>query len=181
MEEYGASLLKDPLNESKGRNRRNTPEKLYNCGGFALSTYDWLCPYAEKPEQDSWTERSRILYVEDRLGFEPLEDITDEVVDLDANYLLRTYPFLKQVNLSDCSKDDTVIAYRIFIDASDEYVEDTDFHFRVRHNGFWFEKMGTDDITICITDVENPWGDIEDEDIVYNSKVVYFKTTRGFV
>ena len=34
----------DPLNRKKKRNRRNVQMRNYNCGGYALETYNWFLP-----------------------------------------------------------------------------------------------------------------------------------------
>ena len=40
----------DAYNLSNNRNLKNTAKRLYNCGGYALGTFSWYCPYSEKDD-----------------------------------------------------------------------------------------------------------------------------------
>ena len=39
------SYMYDPLNKTNYRNTNNTYNKDFNCGGWALNTFNWLCPF----------------------------------------------------------------------------------------------------------------------------------------
>lgn len=181
--EFQESLRRDPNNEQGGRNQRNTPQESYNCGGFALSIYDWVTPYSKasypNENENEYTDDDReALMLELYEANWLIEDIENEIIKRDADYLLHTYPFLNQVNPKNCANDDTLIAYRIFIkwDTENGLVEDTDFHFKVRYHGYWFEKMGSGTISICNLDADKPWS--YGEDLIYTSKIIYFTTWR---
>lgn len=187
-QEYRQSLQEDPINEKGGRSRRNTPTSAYNCGGFALSIYDWITPYIltddckDVPEGEyTDEERTALMLALNDAGWAE-EYIEDEVVDRDVQFLLTKYPFLEEVNLEDCDPDETVIAYRIFItwDHEIEDVEDTDFHFKVRYHNFWFEKLGSESVTVCNLDADKPWVYPKSE-AAYTSKIVYFTTRRKYI
>lgn len=38
------SYMDDPLNKTNYRNTNNTYNEDFNCGGWALNTFNWLCP-----------------------------------------------------------------------------------------------------------------------------------------
>lgn len=189
--EFKESVRIDPLNFHRIRNRHNTPCEAYNCGGFALSIYDWICPYIctdhstrkyDLPD-DAYTDDARETMMIELIndGFEE-SDIEEEILQYDVEFLLNKYPFLKTVELSDCKPNETLIAYRIFIRIDEELglVEDTDFHFKVRIHGFWFEKMGTDPIRLCELDEHEPWR-MGNTDTMYTSRIVYFTIDQDYI
>ena len=181
------SIKTDPLNRGGGRNLRNTPLESYNCGGFALSIYDWICPYIRTDDEvdiydlpiDAYTDQYRGSLMYDLLeeGY-TTEEIETEILARDIEFLLRTYPFLEQVDIADCAPTDTVIAYRIFVVVDPETleVEDTDFHFKVRINDFWFEKMGAGPVQLCQLDDSTPW--VVSDEIQYTSLIAYFRINK---
>lgn len=182
-QEYMTSLQQDPYNVRGGRTRRNTPLTAYNCGGFALSVYDWVTPYITtenhfKNDEGLYTddEREEIMKSCYNDGWD-LDEIEKEILLRDTDFLLGNYDFLEQVNPEDCSPDDTLIAYRIFIEWDEELGEvvDDDFHFKVRYHGFWFEKMGSEEITVCNLDDNKDW---VYPTATYTSPIVYFTTRR---
>lgn len=192
-EQLQTSLRADPQNISGIRNIRNTPKEAYNCGGFALSIYDWICPYYrtdhDGTEDENWDyttdqgwlytdyERDELMQDYADNGYDA-SDIEAEILQYDVAYLLNTYPFLEVTKLEDCAPSDTVIAYRLFVHVDeDECVDDTDFHFKIRINGFWFEKMGDGDVKLCSLDADKSWLAPTAE---YTSRIVYFKTAREF-
>ena len=184
------SLKEDPLNLKGLRNKGNMSRHAYNCGGFALSVYDWVCPYIQTDDDDAndchegeYTDAEREMLMQIMLanGWSR-EEIEEEILQKDVNFLLNQYPFLTPVNLSDCALDDTVVAYRIFIepDTDSYFIDDTDFHFKVRINGFWFEKLGSDVIHLCQLDDDKPWI-MSRSGTQYTSKIVYFIVDKNFL
>ena len=103
------------------------------------------------------------------------EEIEEYILQKDTEFLLRKYQFLTETTLEDYARDEDLIAYRIFVKTNGEYVEDTDFHFKIRVNGFWFEKMGASDVTICDLNPDKSWST---GNLNYKSRIVYFKTKR---
>ena len=185
--EFRRSVKQDPYNLFLKRNRRNTPRSAYNCGGFALNVYDWICPYIQTDDyagpilDGMYTDDERMSYIIDLIneGWDR-EYIEEEILRYDVNFLLDEYPFLEPVNLEDCAPSDFVIAYRIFINIDEDLgvVEDEDFHFKIRINGFWFEKMGSDPVTLCQLDADEPW--YVNDLTQYTSRIEYFIPRRSY-
>lgn len=185
------SLRTDPLNIRRIRNSSNTPREAYNCGGFALSIYDWICPYVRTDDSiqkydlpdGTYTDEEREAIMINLINDNWTEaDIEEEILRCDVNFLLDEYPFLAPVELSECDPTETVIAYRIFVRVDEEFgcIEDTDFHFKVRINGFWFEKMGSDPVRPCSLDEDEPWL-MSNTDTKYTSRIEYFTIRPAFV
>ena len=185
--EFKKLVEKDPFNLTGGRSQRNTPRLYYNCGGFALGTFNWVTPYISTPilcydPNDyigQYTDNARFSYIEE--SYEdgvPNEEITAKVLEQDVDFLLKHYPFLQKVNYEDCSPNDTIIAYRIFIQLDEDGEIDTDFHFRLRHCGFWFEKSGFEQATVSLYDLFEPWPLADEEDEYYNSEIIFFKINK---
>lgn len=151
----------------------------HNCGAFALNIDGWVTPYCpiddEDDEEDSGYLRSSVIeeMYEDGLS---IDEITDALLALDSEMLLAACPWIERINLEDARPDDRVIAYRVFVDEDslEEGEIDDDFHFRVRINGFWFEKCGQDPIRFCGTFAdEAPW--YVTPYLIYDSEVIYFR------
>lgn len=180
----------DPKNELAIRNAYNTPQKSYNCGGLALRAYNWITPYNEDEEDedyddyDPYTEADRECLMEDWLNDDGYseEEVASKILVEDVKHLLKRFPFLEEVELEDTKNSDIVIAYRLFVRADkvdDNYiVDDTDFHFKVRYNGFWFEKLGGGRTVMCEL-IPNDYWEYLDKDLVYDSDIVYFRDKRG--
>lgn len=103
---------------------------------------------------------------------------TSIIVDNDIEFLINRYPFLQIVDdITQTAATDKIIAYRIFIDYDygDEYIYDQDFHFRIRVNGKWYEKIGSSEIFEINDYSEEPWTYSMS---TYDSKIVYLKDTR---
>ena len=151
----------------------------HNSGAFALNIDGWVTPYCpiddEDDDEDSGYLRSSVIeeMYEDGLS---IDEITDALLALDSEMLLAACPWIERINLEDARPDDRVIAYRVFVDedALEEGEVDDDFHFRVRINGFWFEKCGQDPIRFCGTFAdEAPW--YVTPYLIYDSEVIYFR------
>ena len=145
-----------------------------NCGSFALNVTSWVTPY---DNDDFYTDSQRTSMIEEMYdeGF-AIEDIAETVVELDVNAILRACPWLERVSLDETTSNDRVVAYRIYIDEDALLAGeiDDDYHFRVRINGFWFEKCGEEPIRFCGTFAdEAPWH--ISPFLVYTSKVIYFR------
>lgn len=176
------SIARDPNNLCNGRNQHNTPVAAYNCGGFALKTFNWLTPYTDEVEDDDdpYTEADREEYMQELFDYGGnTEYVEDRVTRADIDQILHRFKFLQQVRLEDTVPEDTIIAYRILIkyDENDEIIEDTDFHFKVRLGGFWFEKTGGGDIHLCQLDNDKPWV-YESVDLCYTGPIYFLRDNR---
>lgn len=49
------SYMDDPLNKTNYRNINNTYREDFNCGGWALNTFNWLCPFVTHASMSSLT------------------------------------------------------------------------------------------------------------------------------
>ena len=43
---WDSKYLDDVYNEFGTRTRKNVEGHQFNCGGYALETYNWICPYS---------------------------------------------------------------------------------------------------------------------------------------
>ena len=199
MRKKSLSTTKDPFNNYATRNMRNTDLQDYNCGGFALDTYTWVVPFYRDEDDDctyyagwsvdellnfknfyrEYTDSRREMIAErmfqDQL---PIEEIRHTILELDAKYLLHTYPFLRRVNLNGISPKNRVIAYRLYLNYSVEYkyLSGSDFHFRVRQDGQWYEKIGHSEVRKCKLSMNHPWQSTSE--LIYDGEIIYFFDTR---
>lgn len=180
-DQYIESFANDMMNSRKTRNSHNVYQGWYNCGGLALNVFNWVVPYTRTDElyffdsamDDEYTDvdREDLMCALHEEGWSENE-IEEEILERDVQFLLDHYPFLERVNLEDCAPTDTVIAYRLFVEFYDDYVYDTDFHFKVRINGFWFEKLGGNKVTLTQLIPDQPWD--YPGNCAYTSPIVYF-------
>ena len=145
-----------------------------NCGAFALDTPTWVSPY-DLDEQ--YTEQARQDLIQEMMdeGFDR-ETIMETILLADQEALLSACHWIEPVLKEEIQPQDRVIAYRLMLesDAFHEGEIDDDYHFRVRINGFWFEKCGQDPIRFCGTCAdESPWQ--VTPYLVYDSEVIYFR------
>ena len=145
----------------------------YNCGSFALDTPSWVTPY----DIDEYTEEARQNLMQEMAdeGFSR-EEIMETVLAADQETILRACHWIEPVLKDEIRPEDRVVAYRLFLD--EEALErgeiDDDYHFRVRINGFWFEKCGQDPIRYCGDKIdEKPWQ--VTPYLIYDSDVCYFR------
>lgn len=146
--------------------------EAYNCGGFALDTLDWFFPYTDigGREEDAFN-----LYMSGAAA----EDIRDLFLQRDIQFMLHKFKGrLVQINdLSEAKPTDRVICYRVAVGIDTENFDDdifvsTDFHFKVRINGQWFEKIGEDAPTLCDLDADSEW--YLNYNIIYDSANAFF-------
>lgn len=109
------------LNLHKVYSINNTPPSpLYNCGGYALNTFSWYCPYNKGT---AWSALAEYYGIE-------------QLLDLTINYMIEEFGNnLRVINdIKELKENEYAIAYR-----ASEY----DFHYVKRaSNGNWFHKRG---------------------------------------
>ena len=161
---------KDYFNNKKTRNIENTSVEDYNCGGYALKTFNWYLPWGNHTH----SELAEDFYQE---GLSK-EEIQKAILKEDLKTLLTDFKdkLIYISSIEEASPKDTVIAYRLYVkiyDDEDEMCEnvDTDFHFRVRINNLWSEKCGSCEIKSCLF-TEGPW-DVGG-DCIYDGPILYF-------
>lgn len=165
-------VREDYLNSKHTRNSTNCKNIDYNCGGFATGTYSWLCPYPANWEDSNGSEeRDDLIYDYNDSGYSDME-IANEILDYDIDYFKDLFgdKFREATKEEILEEPDGLIAYRI---ASENiYDEGGEFHFRVRKNGSWFEKMGISEIVnLGNIDIQEPW---TYNYYTYNSKIAFF-------
>jgi hypothetical protein len=126
----------------------------FNCGGFALGTFDWYEPWHFED-----------IAEDDELAVnEALEILTKDILH-DFPHLIRV-PHYRGV-----PKRLKVIGFRLDV-ATGEWREIADFHFIVRYHGKWYEKMGPHEIRRMRGNVEEPWGG--EYGYCYDTDIVWF-------
>lgn len=159
----------DGLNLRGMRNIRNTDRESYNCGGYALNTFSWYCPYSS-------TKQGRILF---RNFYSKRMKL---LMGLNVNLVARLCAkmMIKEFNgdlriikdLSELQKNEYAIAFRVG--------QDGDFHFVKRTDkGLWLHKVGGDRKIRIMKKKEvlgnepwaNPFND-EYDTVEYNSKTI---------
>jgi len=97
------------------------------------------------------------------------------LAEYDWKNILKLFPVLKPIPTHTAADPQTeIIAYRVGLRLYEDSKElDEDFHFRVRRNGVWYEKQGTQTPHECYDqNIEGKWmtpnGDLE-----YNSCTYY--------
>jgi len=146
-------------------------EEKYNCGGYALGTYDWFKPYDYDSE-----DREDIIY-ERYCDGESRESIRDSLLFDDIDYMLDYFKGqLHQVDPSKVDDSEDLICYRIsvIIDEEDDNYPfiHSDFHFKVRRDGEWSEKLGEDLPQNCELRPNEDW--FLNSTVIYDSEIIYF-------
>lgn len=155
-----------------------------NCGSFALDVDKWYCPYIENDDEIGeddylwrFEEYERECWIIDMLEDEiDRLDVMEAVIDRDFEFILKTCPWLEQIDEDEIDLKDRVVAYRLSMMVPSEASEfdvdsDMDFHFRVLIDGEWWEKNGNGPVH----KVEDPEADVwEVEDwLVYDGPIRY--------
>lgn len=130
---------------------KNTRRSSFNCGGYALETFDWYCP--------------SYLY-----GYLRTKEEKERFSAKAVRYMLDEFDDLRVINDVDELKDDEyAIAFRVGYD---------DFHYVKRaDNGVWYHKSGGNPkIRRMKKDIVfgEEWVNPLDSSCTYDSKVVLF-------
>lgn len=131
---YEMKYLRDEFNEFGTRNKKNVERWQYNCGGFALGTYNWICPYDTEEEGEEY------------IDFDYWADDSDEVdfnerAEYTAEWMLNNIPGLRRVDSPDAKLEDGewLIGYKVGRGPS----WDGDFHFiKQTPSGRFYHKPG---------------------------------------
>ena len=146
---------KDQYNKKKRRGLDTVNRFDFNCGGYALETYNWYLPVEGLRQAsryfDSW-------YDEDR----------EEVLEDTVKHMLKEFKGKLRIiqNVEELKDNEYAIAYRI---------GDGDFHFAKRNKkGVWFHKRGKTPYIERMTKEEvfsSSWGHRYDSPIVLFAKI----------
>lgn len=113
----GVNDVEDPTNNLQKRTIKNSHKFNYNCGGYALNTFNWYLP---RSSDFFWSYSSNL----------------DEVTDYMVNCMLQDFNGRLRVieNENETKNNETCIAFR---------VGGSDFHYAKKSkNGQWRHKMG---------------------------------------
>ena len=148
----------DLHNRLGNRDEFNTNQFEYNCGGWALKTFNWYLPYgaydadySDDSRQDFFRECAEGIDLDSLSG---MDIFYEKVLKEDTNYMLKDFEDegLKLVeNPEDLSPMKNLIAYRVVVypqyncDGNIEFF-DADFHYMVREDGVWTSKCGDGEI-----------------------------------
>jgi hypothetical protein len=165
----------DFLNRNNYRTEDNTFCSDYNCGGYALNTYNWYKPYEGAFE---WREQLIYEWLDeyyDENGLicspqEAMREVENRLLLRDALYMMRQFKGrLRRISsVEDLWADERLIAYRIGIKYDFDEVDETfscidiDFHYRFCYanseDAIWFEKMGGGGIGVAAKDLfDDEW------------------------
>ena len=161
----------DFFNEKCTRNESNTDDYDYNCGGYALKTFSWYCPY--EFDEDTHPYDSNLDWMESLLYQNGLtiEEATEEILWGNVNKMLEDFAEKLRVVQKDehLKADEELIAYRLSVMKDEKWVEEMDFHYAVFREGKWKHKLGRDKIR-PFKFTEESW---ETSYFIYNSPIVY--------
>lgn len=159
--------MKDYLNRKGKRNRYNTDETSYNCGGYALDTYSWYYPY------DDWDDIIDDVDCMFDDGYS-IDEVNSTLIERFTDKILEDFPEYKVINPDLIDNYSNLIAFRIgaaYTDYYDSYIEAFDFHFKKKINNKWYEKRGRQPIEECNLVKNYPW---ETAVSYYDSEIIYF-------
>lgn len=152
----------DRYNRLNTRNEQNTTSKEYNCGGYALRTFNWFVPYTI----GNSNKMVALDMLEDGCSF---QEVRQELFRRDVQFILRALPEKVRLLKSNArlASNEELVAFRVhcsicgdFFDPKDDFSleeVETDFHFRVRRNGKWMEKNGAGPIVRCRPFTQRVW------------------------
>ena len=154
---FGIYRNDDELNRKGCRNATNTDIDDYNCGGYALGTFSWYCPYHDIKWAHRWERSGKALR-----GYKR------EFMRQAIKTLLKDFPTLRRIHLPiEATPNERVIALRL---------ADHDFHFMYRGlNKVWYQKMGGTELQRVpkAQVTARAWNNYYGEP-TYKGKIVYF-------
>lgn len=137
-------------NRFKRKNKRG-----YNCGGYALGTYDWFVPYSCSYSDEDLEDDVEEFWRECEYNIDDYNVMAERCINEMIYYFNGKLREIKKV--SDAKADERVIAFRFGAG---------DFHFMIkgRKGHQWHSKMGANDSIDTFSEeyvMSDPdWGDI---------------------
>ena len=115
----------------------------YNCGGFALGTFDWYVPSSYEEDYDNETiEQIEVTDIRQEYYNSRLDhyDACDEIANYFIKNMCNDLIGVREIEAeSELKENEYLVAFKAAID---------DFHYARRlSNGRWFHKMGSCEIT----------------------------------
>ena len=149
-----------------------------------MGVYDWILPYDRGDEEDEEDARCDFVYNKNQEGDYTNTDLANMLLEEDIEYLLETYEDLidNLDSLEEADDDDIVIAYRVCVYNNVDWFDCcdvvTDFHFKLRVDGQWYEKQGGAPVHECDLKPDEFWYIPGDDEIEYNSDIHYFRRKK---
>lgn len=144
---------------------------LTNCGSFAFNIQEWYSP-DDRFDEDDIILGNR-LYEIDSLS---VKNILELLYDRDVAQILEDFD-VKQVTDKDIplNRNEELIAFRMCVNPNVPTEDEPlyiDYHFRVKRNGVWMEKIGCHEVQEIHNYSEDPW-EISEE-LIYTGPIAYF-------
>ena len=124
----------DVYNEEGKRSSRNVDRWKYNCGGYALGVYSWICPYDTEEEGEQYIDYNCWDNEDEEPDF-------NERAEYTAEWMLNNVPGLRRVDSPDAELEEGewLIGYKVGRGPS----WDGDFHFiKQTPSGRFYHKPG---------------------------------------
>lgn len=143
-----------------------------NCGSYAFNIQGWYCPDENFDEDDE--KLGNTLFEEDELT---TTEILQLLFDRDVEQILNDFDLVRVYNKDIFLKsNEELVAFRMcvvpdFFDGEDDSLS-IDYHFRVKRNGKWMEKIGCGQVHEVLNYSENPW--VVSEFLIYSGPIAYF-------
>lgn len=157
------------------------PTFSYNCGGYALKTFDWYRPYIGSPEK-----MESLIDKMVQTGMKK-SDVEEILLDYFESKMLNEFPKMRRLKqIEDATNDEDVIAFRITLSISYSqslkmnFLDNWDFHFMLKIDNEWFEKLGWENIRKHKNNINDVWMGNDDENtddgysFRYDSKIRYY-------
>lgn len=128
---YDVKYCMDEYNVNRTRNKKNVERWQYNCGGYALETFNWFCPYGTEEEGEELV---------DCCEWEDEEYDFNERAEKLVDWMLENVPDLRRVDGPDAhtNSDEVLLGFKTGWGCGDG-----DFHYIKRSpRGLWFHKPG---------------------------------------
>ncbi len=160
--------MKYTLNRDK--NYFITNEFYTNCGSLAFNIEEWYAP-DEAFEEDDYDTACCLL--EEGMSE---EEVRDYLFVRNVEQIQKDFEVVR-VNSCDypLAANEELIAFRECVNGAPGYDDDTlevDFHFRVKRDGKWIEKLGNTEVINIDSYSEDPW--YATEELIYDGPIAYF-------
>ena len=135
---YFGEDYKDVLNLSCRRNIDNTKAVDYNCGGYALNTFNWFRPFLDNQGE------ARRQEIKDRINnHENYYKVINSIAEKDAEFMIDLFEGqLRRIfKVKDAQPNERIILYRIGY-SLDEEEDDFHFIFKDYNDKYWSHKPG---------------------------------------
>jgi hypothetical protein len=172
----------DLSNINLKRNASNVPSSYFNCGGWALQTFNWYHPWENYNFYYDLIESSSEDILEYLNSSKIYDDRIFKIKDPRLAYMTNT--ILSEINsgihlinnLSEIRDGEFAVAFRTTVEDID-----FDFHFMKRESkNHWSEKLGASRIYEIFKDDEYILDGDDDWPLGYSGEIILFAKTKLF-